>query len=144
MKNRLAFAVVSFIVGVLAFEPMGARAQVNERTIADTTWIVEARRAHVQTFSVNQHATLLAAVKGVGSTDKGFRVRVVNAEDVTSCYIRGGICRELLFWAQDATKSFLRTDRIPSGNWAFLVENQENISHRMTVRVFMSVNEWGY
>jgi hypothetical protein len=142
--NMLAFAVLSFLVGVFAFVPMRVRAQVNERTIVDTTWTVEAHGAHVEAFSVKQHATLLAAVKGLRSADKGFRVRVVNGEDVTSCYIKGGTCRELPFWTQDATRAFSRTDRIPPGNWAFLVENPENTSQRMTVRAFMSVNEWGY
>lgn len=142
--NMLAFAVLSFLVGVFALVPIRARAQVNERTIVDTTWIIEAHGAHIEVFSVKQHATLLAAVKGLRSADKGFRVRVVNGEDATSCCTKGGTCRELPFWTQDATRAFSRTDRIPPGNWAFLVESPENTSQRMTVRAFMSMNEWGY
>jgi hypothetical protein len=142
-SNRFAFAVLSFVVGIFAIATISAHAQSNERTIVDATWAVEAHGAHVEAFSVKRHATLLAAIKGLKGADMGFRARLVNAEDVVSCGIRGGICRELPFWTQDVTKAnFLRTDRIPPGNWAFLIEPRENVFKRLTVRVFMSVSEW--
>jgi hypothetical protein len=142
MNNRLAFAVRSFVIGVSSLATFSAHAQSNERTIVDATWVVGAHRAHIEAFSVKQHATLLTAIKGLKGADMGFRVRLVNAEDVISCGVRGGTCRELPFWTHGATKAFSRTDRIPPGNWAFLIEPRENILKRMTVRVFMSVSEW--
>ena len=142
MNNRLAFAVRSFVVGIFSLATFSVHAQANERTIVDATWVVGAHGAHIEAFSVKQHATLLAAIKGLKGADMGFRVRLVNAEDVISCGVRGGTCRELPFWTQDATKAhFLRTDRIPPGNWAFRVEPREDGFKRMTVRVFMSVSD---
>jgi hypothetical protein len=118
------------VVGIFAIATISAHAQSNERTIVDATWAVEAHGAHVEAFSVKRHATLLAAIKGLKGADMGFRARLVNAE-------------ELPFWTQDVTKAnFLRTDRIPPGNWAFLIEPRENVFKRLTVRVFMSVSEW--
>ena len=142
MNNRLVFAVQSFVVGSFSIVTSSAQAQSNERTIVDSTWVVGAHGTHIEAFSVKQHATLLAAIKGLKGADVGFRVRLVNAEDAISCGIRGGTCRELPFWTHDATKAFLRTDRIPPGNWAFLIEPRENFLKMMTVRVFMSVSEW--
>jgi len=143
MNHRFALAVLSFVLGLLTIATCSAHAQSDERTIVDTTLDVEAHGAHVEAFSVKRHATLLAAIKGLKGADMGFRVRLVNAEDVVSCGRRGGTCRELPFWTQNATKArFLRTDRIPPGNWAFLIEPRENTFKRMTVRVFMSVSDW--
>jgi len=142
MNSKFALAVLSFVPGLFTTAASSAHAQSNERTIVDATWAVEAHRAHIEAFSVKRHATLLAAIRGVKGADRGFRVRLVNAQDVISCGMRGGTCRELPFWTQDATKAhFLRTDRIPPGNWAFLVEPREDAFKRMTVRVFMSVSD---
>jgi hypothetical protein len=142
MNSRFAVTVLSFVLGIFTTATSSAHAQSNERTIVDGTWAVEAHRAHVEAFSVKRNATLLAAIRGLKGPAMGFRVRLVNAEDVISCGIRGGTCRELPFWTQDATKAhFLRTDRIPPGNWAFLVEPREDAFKRMTVRVFMSVSD---
>jgi hypothetical protein len=142
MNSRLALAVLSFVLGIFTTATSSSHAQSNERTIVDGTWAVDAHRAHVEVFSVKRNATLLAAIRGLKGAAMGFRVRLVNAEDVSSCGIRGGTCRELPFWTQDATKAhFLRTDRIPPGNWAFRVEPREDGFKRMTVRVFMSVSD---
>jgi len=48
-------------------------------------------------------------------------VRVVNAEDVISCRVTGGTCRELPSWKQDVRKPSRSRARF-RGNWAFLVE----------------------
>jgi hypothetical protein len=142
MNSRFALAVLSFVLGIVTTATSSADTQSSERTVVDGTWAVEAHRVHVEAFSVKRNATLLAAIRGLKGTAMGFRVRLVNAEDVSSCGIRGGTCRELPFWTQDATKAhFLRTDRIPPGNWAFLVEPREDAFKRMTVRVFMSVSD---
>jgi hypothetical protein len=142
MTRRFALAVLSLALGMFTIATSRAYAQSNERTIVDSTWAIEGHGAHVEAFSVKRHATLLAAIRGLKGTEAGFRVRLVNAEDVISCGIRGGACRELPFWTQDATKAhFLRTDRVPPGNWAFLLEPRENAPKRMTVRVFMSVSD---
>jgi len=68
-------------------------------------------------------------------------VRMVNAEDVTSCRVVGGTCRELPVWRQEGTKAFSQTNLIPPGNWELLVENNLNILKRMTVRVFVAAKE---
>jgi hypothetical protein len=146
MKNGFASAVLTFVLGIFTTVTSSAHAQSaqsNERTIVDATWAVEAHGAHAEAFSVKRHATLLAAIRGLKGADMGFRVRLVNAEDVASCRMRGGACRELPFWTQDTTKAhLLRTDRVPPGKWAFLIEPRENALKRMTVRVFMSVCDW--
>jgi hypothetical protein len=38
-------------------------------------------------------------------------------------------------------KALTKSSQIPPGNWAFLVENYQNIINKMTVRVFVSVKE---
>jgi gamma-glutamylcysteine synthetase len=141
MMKRLAFAVPFFVVGIFAFAPAVARAQENARTIVNAEWVVEAQGAHSEAFSVKQQSTLKASVKAVKNADKGFRVRVVNAEDVISCRVTGGNCRELPAWKQDVAKALTKSSQIPPGNWAFLVENYQNIIKKMTVRVFVSVKE---
>ena len=60
---------------------------------------------------------------------------------VISCRVTGGTCRELPPWKQDVTKALTKSSQIPLGNWAFLVENYQNIINKMTVRVFVSVKE---
>jgi len=141
MMKKLAFALSFFVAGILAFAPAVARAQENARNIVNAEWVVEAQAAHSEAFSVKQQSTLKAGVKAVKNADKGFRVRVVNAEDVISCRVTGGTCRELPSWKQDVKKAFTKSGQIPPGNWAFLVENYQNIINKMTVRVFVSVKE---
>jgi hypothetical protein len=60
---------------------------------------------------------------------------------VISCRVTGGTCRELPPWKQDVTKALTKSSQIPLGNWAFLVENYQNIINEMTVRAFVSVKE---
>ena len=122
VKLALSFVVV----GVFALALGTARAQ-EAKTIVNAEWVIEANGAHAEPFSINWPLTLHVAVAGVKNANKGFRLRIVNAEDVTSCRVVGGTCRELSAWRQEATKSFTRTDNIPPGNWALLVENNLNI-----------------
>jgi hypothetical protein len=139
-KSRQFTLVASaFTLAVLAFAPRDIRAQGNTKVLVDAEWVIAAGSYQAEEFSTSG-ATFQAKVAGLKHTDKGFRVRVVNAEDVTSCTVKGGTCRELASWTQPRTAAFTNTDQIPSGRWAFLVENSENILNKMTVSVYLAVN----
>jgi hypothetical protein len=141
MMKKLALAVSLLMVGVFAFAAKASRAEEDGRIIANAEWVVEAHAAHAETFGVRGPAILRVSIMGVKNADKGFRVRVVNAQDLVSCRVAGGTCRELPSWRQESTKAFQQTEKIPSGDWSLLVENNLNVFKRMTVRVFASVRE---
>ena len=137
--KKLAFAVSLVAVGILVLGI--AHAQGRAKTVVDAEWVIKANEAHSEAFTTAQQVTLQVTVKGTKNADKGFRVRVVNAEDVTSCRVKGGTCRELPAWKQEAMKAFTKMDKIPPGKWALLVENDQNIVKSMIVHVVVSVKE---
>lgn len=137
--KKLALAVSLVVAGIFTLALNVAHAQ--DRVLVNAEWVIQARGAHAEAISVNRPLIVHVAIAGVKNADKGFRVRMVNAEDVTSCRVVGGTCRELPEWRQEATKAFTQTNKIPPGNWALLVENNLNILKRMTVRAFVAVKE---
>jgi hypothetical protein len=140
MKKLLAFTVSFVAVGIFALGI--AHAQGNAKTVVDAEWVIKTHEARSEAFTTTkQQSTLQVDVKGKKNADKGFRVRVVNAEDVTSCRVNGGTCRELPAWKQEATRAFTKADMIPPGKWALLVENDQNVVRRMIVHVFVSLKE---
>lgn len=137
--KKLALAVSFVAVGIFVLGI--AHAQGNAKTVVDAEWIIKAHEARSEVFTIKQQAILQADIKGTKNADKGFRVRVINAEDVTSCRVKGGTCRELPAWKQEAMKAFTKMDKIPPGKWALLVENDQNIVKSMIVHVVVSVKE---
>ncbi len=108
--------------------------------ITNGQWVVPSSGAQTESFTATRPTALTASVSGVKNTDKGFRVRLVNAEDVNSCRVTGGTCRELAEWRQPRTTAFTHSGTVPAGRWAFMVENSENIFRAMTVSVVLSTN----
>jgi hypothetical protein len=139
MMKKLALAVLFVVAGIFTLALGVAHAQ--DRVLVNAEWVIEARGGHAEAISINRPLSVHVAIAGVKNADKGFMVRMVNAEDVTSCRVVGGTCRELPVWRQEGTKAFSQTNLIPPGNWALLVENNLNILKRMTVRVFVAAKE---
>ena len=136
--RRLVLAVTLLTIG-MAFAPRVIRAQEGPKTLVNAEWVIKHGEGYFEAFS-SDGATFQASVAGVKNADKGFRVRVVNAQDVKSCTVAGGTCRELPSWRQPRTYAFTQTAKIPPGQWAFLVENSENIFKTMTVLVNLTEN----
>jgi hypothetical protein len=111
----------------------------NSKELVNADWVIAARTSHMETFTANRELTLTAEVVGVKNTAKGFGVRVVNADDVTSCRVQGGTCRALAEWGHPSESRFTHTGKIPAGRWAFMVENNQNIFERATVHVQLSI-----
>jgi hypothetical protein len=139
MMKKLVLAVSLVVAGIFTLALSVAHAQ--DRVLINAEWVIEARGAHSEVISVNRPLIVHVAIAGVKNADKGFMVRMVNAEDVTSCRVVGGTYRELPTWRQEGTKAFSQTNLIPPGNWALLVENNLNILKRMTVRAFVTLKE---
>src|SRR5713226_3279191 len=129
---RLAALVLPLIAAT-------APALAEPRDLVNAEWVIPANGTQYEEFTAVRELTLRAEVTGVKNTDKGFRVRVVNSEDVTSCRVKGGTCRELAGWRHPSGTSFTQTDKIPPGRWAFMVENAMNLFKGATIRVHLVV-----
>jgi hypothetical protein len=129
---RLAALVLPLIAAT-------APALAEPKDLVNAEWVIPANGAQSETFTAVQEMTLRAEVTGVKNTAKGFRVRVVNSEDATSCRTKGGTCRELTGWRQPSGTSFTQTDKIPPGRWSFMVENAMNLMKSATIRVHLTV-----
>ena len=130
MKLKLCLGVLALVfVSSVAFA----------RDVVDSQWVIASGSAQWESFKLAAPTEVSASVNGVQDTAKGFRVRLVNAEDARSCGVAGGTCRELSSWRQPRTTGFTHTETVPAGEWAFLVENSENLLKRMTVQVKLSV-----
>jgi len=132
------FALTLSVLALTAFTvvPRSIHAE-SGTTIVDSEWVVKAGEGFFEKLTT-KGGSFQASVSPVKNADKGFRVRVVNADDVMSCMVKGGTCRELLSWRQPRTRAFTQTENIPSGDWAFLVENSENLFKTMTVHVTLT------
>lgn len=127
---------------VLSLVLAAGSALAQPQELVNAEWAIPANNAHWEVVSIYRPAILRAEVMGLKNAAKGLRVRVVNAEDVTSCRVRGGTCRDLPNWRHPGEVSFSQTDRIPPGQWAFLVENSYNIFKGAIVRVHLVLDPY--
>jgi len=124
------------VIALLACLAFPVAAMADGRVFFDEDWIIDAKGAHPQSFTLPVQANVHVTATCVKNCGKGYTVRVVPPSDFPSCTgLAQGPCRSRPDFDGFKVGSYDRTATLPSGTWAVYVQNSENMVERATVHV---------